>query len=217
MSHPVAPAPRSRPLSRGRGLRLGLLVCLLGVALPAAAAEEAPIAALGRIVGEGLAVLRLRCGQDPSCPEAKLARLRAIVTGAVDFPEFSRRAYAAGWRELTPAARGEFVEAFSDFLLAAHLPRLLERYDGEEVLLLGQRLAGPGRASVRGLLRGSGYEIPFEVQLRRNVGGWRVFDVAAFGIGAAALYRAQLTALHRTRGPGEILALLRRRGAGGPP
>lgn len=217
MSLPAAPAPRSRPPFRRRGVRLGLLACLLGAALPVAAAEEAPLAALGRMLEEGLAVLRVRCGEDPACPEAKLARLRAIVVGAVDFPEFSRRAYAAGWRGLTPAARCEFVEAFSAFLLAAHLPRLLERYDGEEVLLLGQRIAEPGRASVRGLLRGSGYEIPFEVHLRRIAGGWRVFDVEAFGIGAAALYRAQLTALHRTRGPGEILALLRRRGAGGSP
>lgn len=217
MSLPAGAVPRLRPRPRGRGLRLGLLAVLLGLTLPAAAAEEAPIAALDRILEEAFAVLRVRCGEDPSCPAAKLARLRAIAASAVDFPEFSRRAYAAGWRELSPADRSEFVEAFSAFLLAAHLPRLVERYGGEEIFWLGQRRAAPDRAAVRGVLRGPGYEVPFEVRLRRTGGMWRAFDVEALGISAAALYRAQLTALHRTRGPAEILALLRRRAGAVPP
>ncbi len=199
--------------------RAGLLVfaCLLGPGFCAGAASEAPIEALRRHLEQALAVLRLPCAEDPACPSAKLARLREIAADAVDFHEFSRRAFSFGWAELTPDGRAAFAAEFTGFLLAAHLPRALERYTGEEVRLLDERLLAPGKAAVRGLLRGAGFEIPFEVRLKLRGETWAAYDVEAFGISAVVLYRAQLAALRRALGSEQLLDLLRRRREAGAP
>lgn len=214
---PPAAAFRRRPPSVARA-GLVAFCLLLGASLPARSEEaETPIEALRRHLEQALAVLRQPCAEETACPEAKLARLRKIATAAVDFAEFSRRALSAGWADLAPEGRAAFVEEFTAFLLEAHLPRAIERYAGEEVHLLGERRLAPGRASVRGLLRGSGYELPFEVRLRRRGQTWAAYDVEAFGISAIGIYRAQLAALRRARGTEPILDLLRRRRAGDPP
>lgn len=213
---PPAAALRHRTPSLARA-GLVAFCLLLAASSPARAEAETPLEALRRQLEQALAVLRLPCVEEPACPEAKLARLRGIVKDAVDFPEFSRRAFPAGWAELAPDGRAAFVEEFAAFLLEAHLPWAIERYAGEEVHLLGERRLAPGRASVRGLLRGSGYAIPFEVRLRRRGETWAAYDVEAFGISAVGIYRAQLAALGRERGGGQILDLLRRRRAGAPP
>ncbi len=162
-------------------------------------------------------MLRLPCAEEPTCSSVKLARLREIAAGVVDFHEFSRRAFSAGWAELTPAGRSAFVAEFTAFLLAAHLPRAVERYAGEEVRLLDERYLAPGRVAVRGLLRGAGFEIPFEVRLKLRGEAWAAYDVEAFGISAVGLYRAQLAALQRSLGSERVLDLLRRRRAAGAP
>jgi len=195
-----------------RTVALGLLLALL---LPAGAfAAEADIAAAREIVDRTTdAVLAVLSNKDLSTQERR-SQIEAIAIERFDFQTMSRLVLARNWRRFSEQQRAEFVEEFKRHLSVSYGSRI-ERYDQEEVKIVGERLEPRGDVTVKTEIRGGQFEgAAVDYRLRnRAPDGWRVIDVIIEGVSLVSNFRDQFKSVLADGGPDELLKRLREKNA----
>jgi phospholipid transport system substrate-binding protein len=201
-----------------RSARTATAVLVAAVSCLAAAGARAATesgagarAVIAETVEEVLAVLR-----DKSVPtEDRIRSIEEIVYGRFDLCVMSRLVLARNWKRFSEEQKAEYVEEFKRYLTNSYGSRI-ERYDQQEVKIIGEREEPRGDVVVQTKIMGGEFEgAVVEYRLRNRAEGWRVIDVVIEGISMVSNYRDQFKSIVSSGGPELLLEKLRQKNAAG--
>jgi phospholipid transport system substrate-binding protein len=172
-----------------------LVVTLLAVVLTSAIAVPACAGDPAIDLSEHVAAV-FKTLQDPGLQssekdtERRLA-VRRIVDDLFDFNQTARRALGRHWTERSAAEQDRFVRLFTDLIDRAYLRRM-DRYDGEQVVVLGSAVQGDEATVLTKVITRDNSQIPVDYLMARTPDDrWRVWDVKIGGMSLVGSYRAQ--------------------------
>jgi phospholipid transport system substrate-binding protein len=192
-----------------------LVALASGLAAPDAHAmtksEAGARAVISETVDEVLAVLR-----DKSKPtEERIRLLEQIVYGRFDLYVMSRLVLARNWKRFSEEQKKQYVEEFKQYLTNSYGNRI-ERYDEQEVKIVGEREEPRGDVVVQTKILGGEFEgASVDYRLRKKDSDWRVIDVVIEGISMVSNYRDQFKSIVSSGGPELLLEKLREKNAAG--
>jgi phospholipid transport system substrate-binding protein len=191
-----------------------LLAVSLGLAAVAQAAEYSapePRAAVQKTIDEVLTVLRA----DGLNTEQRLGRIEKIAYARFDLRTMSRLILARNWKRFSEKQQEEYVREFKRYLANNYGSRI-ERYEQEEVEILGERQEPRGDVTVRTRIVGGNFEnATVDYRMRKRGGDWKVIDVIIEGISLVSNFRDQFKAVLARGGPEHLLEQLREKNASG--
>ncbi len=191
-----------------------------GAADAAAAAAGDPTALVKSVIDQASAVVR-----ETAVPAAERNRkLRAIAEANFDFSDMARTALGYHWRDLTPAQRAEFIPLFTSFMENVYLSKMQDygvakiRQDinTTNVSFTGQELQGADYAEVHSsaLLKDRPQPVKVDYLLKRDAGGWKIYDLEIDAISVMANYRNQFNRVINDNGYPALVSLLRQKTQG---
>jgi phospholipid transport system substrate-binding protein len=192
-----------------------LVAVLCGLAAPgvraATESEAGARAVIAETVDEVLAVLR-----DKSAPtEDRIRSIEQIVYGRFDLYVMSRLVLARNWKRFSEEQREQYVKEFKLYLTNSYGNRI-ERYDQQEVEIIGEREEPRGDVVVQTKIHGGEFEGALvDYRLRKQDSEWRVIDVIIEGISMVSNYRDQFKSIVSTGGPELLLEKLKEKNAAG--
>jgi phospholipid transport system substrate-binding protein len=146
-----------------------------------------------------------------AAPEQRRAVIRRAADTLFDFPDMSRRALGRHWTDRTPAEREEFVRLFTDLIARTYIGKI-DRYAGEPIAYLGERVDGD-EASVRSqVVTAKGSQIPVEYRLHRANDAWTAYDVLIENVSLVGTYRSQFDRIIKAESFANLLRRLREKG-----
>jgi phospholipid transport system substrate-binding protein len=139
-------------------------------------------------------------------------QLRPPIGAAFDLPAMARICYGPAWESISESQRGEWTEAFGDYVAASYAARM----EGLNVTGFERdaQLATRGDASVvtSRMTLAEGGSAPIDYVLRQTPKGWRIADILANGsISELAQWRRSLRGLTANGDFAANLAALRQR------
>ena len=181
--------------------------------LASAAAEPlagpAPRAIIEETVEEVLGILRDTARTNTQ----RRTELEAMALERFDFRTMSRLVLAKYWKRFSPEQQSEFVEEFRTFLANDYGSRL-ERYEQEDVVVLGERQEPRGDVTVQTkIVGGENDGALVDYRMRNRKGEWRIIDVVIEGISLVANFRDQFREVMSSGGPDRLLEKLREKNA----
>jgi phospholipid transport system substrate-binding protein len=192
-----------------------LVVVVIGLAAPgvraATESEAGARAVIAETIEEVLAVLR-----DESRPtEDRIRSLEQIVYGRFDLYVMSRLVLARNWKRFSEEQKEQYVEEFKQYLTNSYGNRI-ERYDQQEVKIVGEREEPRGDVVVQTKILGGEFEGALvDYRLRKQGSDWRVIDVVIEGISMVSNYRDQFKSIVSSGGPELLLEKLKQKNAAG--
>ena len=192
-----------------------LVAVACGLAAPgvraATESEAGARAVVAETVDEVLAVLR-----DKSVPtEDRIRSIEQIVYGRFDLEVMSRLVLARNWKRFSEEQKAEYVEEFKHYLTNTYGNRI-ERYDQQEVEIIGEREEPRGDVVVKTKIIGGEFEGALvDYRLRKQGSKWLVIDVVIEGISMVSNYRDQFKSIISRGGPELLLDKLKEKNAAG--
>ena len=202
-------------LRLARTVTVVLVALVSGLAAPGAHAmtesEAGARAVVSETIDEVLAVLR-----DKSKPtEERIRLLEQIVYGRFDLYVMSRLVLARNWKRFSEEQKEQYVEEFKQYLTNSYGNRI-ERYDQQEVEIVGEREEPRGDVVVQTKILGGEFEGALvDYRLRKQDSDWRVIDVVIEGISMVSNYRDQFKSIVSSGGPELLLEKLKQKNAAG--
>src|SRR4029453_2185040 len=129
-------------------------------------------------------------------PVQRQRELQRIAHELFAFEAMARRALGPQWTTLSAANQQEFLRLFTDMIERVY-GIAVERYARDEVVFLGEKVAGPN-AEVRSRLIARGTSISIDYRMLEQQSRWAVHDALIDGISLMANYRSQFEAIIRT-------------------
>jgi len=207
---------RARGMLRLARPAMAILVAVVSVlAAPgvraATESEAAARAVIAETIDEVLAVLR-----DKSKPtEDRIRSLEQIVYGRFDLYVMSRLVLARNWKRFSETQKEQYVVEFKQYLTNTYGNRI-ERYDQQEVEIIGEREEPRGDVVVKTKILGGEFEGALvDYRLRKHDSEWRVIDVVIEGISMVSNYRDQFKSIVSSGGPELLLEKLKEKNAAG--
>ena len=200
---------RPYPTRRALLAALPAMALLRGPALAAASPAEIEGATefMGWLAGRAIAVLRATAG---SLEQRELAFRRLLAQG-FDVGFIGRFALGRHWRGCSAAQRRDYIELFSDYILATY-SRRLGGYAGERFEVAGAKAKGKRDIVVSTRIRRpGGAAIRADWRIRVIDGQYRIIDVAVEGVSMAVTQRAEFAAVVESHGVDGLLQALRAR------
>jgi phospholipid transport system substrate-binding protein len=174
-----------------RQISIGLLAStLLLLALTASTHAAGPAQEIQAGIEKVIAILK-----DPALkPESKRAerldQLRNVVYSKFDFAEMAKRSLGAQWQRRSADEQREFVKLFTELMENGYASNL-EGYDGEKVIVAGEKQDGEFAEVDTKVISKKGEEIVINYKLRQTGGNWKVYDVVIENISLVSNYRSQ--------------------------
>ena len=184
-------------------------VILIAAAVPSFSFALEPLEAVRQNVEKGIRVLEDPQYEDASRKQEQLQILWEIMQQIYDFEEFSRKVLGSSWYKFSQPQRTEFVNVFSKFLSKFYLGKLQDRYSGQKVNYIGQKMISDSRALVEVEVTWSKMKVPVTLRVTNRSGKWKVYDLSAVGINAVSNYRAQFKSMLEKESPRQIIARLK--------
>jgi len=184
------------------------LSLIISVAPSLLFAQE-PLEAVRQNIESGVSVLEDPQYQDDSRKQEQHEILWEIMQQTYDFKEFSRRVLGSHWYKFSRPQRQEFVKVFSEFLGKYYLGQLQDRYSGQKVSYLRQRIIDDSKALVEIEVTWKKVTVPVELRLTSRSGKWKVYDLSVLGINAVNNYRAQFKSILKRESPPQIIARIK--------
>ena len=132
-----------------------------------------------------------------------------------DMRTMSRLILARNWKRFSDEQREEYVREFKRYLANNYGSRI-DRYDQEEVEILGERQEPRGDVTVRTRIVGGDFEnATVDYRMRKRGGSWKIIDVIIEGISLVSNFRDQFKAVLARGGPEHLLEQLREKNASG--
>lgn len=183
---------------------------LLGLTATVAAALT-PTETVRSRVDEALQSLSQTANPGAGAAEQRRADIRRAADTLFDFPDMSRRALGRHWTDRTPAEREEFTRLFTDLIARTYIGKI-DRYAGESIAYLGERVDGD-QASVRSqVVTAKGSQIPVEYRLHRANDAWSAYDVLIENVSLVGTYRSQFDRVIKAESFANLLRRLREKG-----
>jgi phospholipid transport system substrate-binding protein len=130
--------------------------------------------------------------------------IRSAAEPVFDWREMASRSLARHWQSRSEEERAEFVQVFTDLVNRAYITQL-ERYSGESIRYISERIDGDlGAVSTRFVTR-QGREIPVDYRAISRDGRWRVYDVSVQGVSLVSNYRSQFDRVIRDSSYSELV------------
>jgi len=170
---------------------------------------QEPLEAVRQNIESGVSVLEDPQYQDDSRKQEQHEILWEIMQQTYDFKEFSRRVLGSHWYKFSQPQREEFVKVFSEFLGKYYLGQLQDRYSGQKVSYLRQRIIDDSKALVEIEVTWKKVTVPVELRLTSRSGKWKVYDLSVLGINAVNNYRAQFKSILKRESPPQIIARIK--------
>ncbi len=192
-----------------------LAAVVSGLAAPdvraATESEAGARAVIAVTINEVLAVLR-----DRSVPtEDRIRSIEKIVYGRFDLDVMSRLVLARNWKRFSEEQKAQYVEEFKRYLTNTYGNRI-ERYDQQEVEIIGEREEPRGDVVVKTKILGGEFEGALvDYRLRKQGSDWLVIDVVIEGISMVSNYRDQFKSIISRGGPELLLDKLKEKNAAG--
>jgi phospholipid transport system substrate-binding protein len=185
-------------------------VMVVAVALThvARAADAGPMATVKDTVNQVLAIV-----SNPSYKSARTRerdKLRAVVAPRFDFTDMARSSMGYSWRNLSPAQRQEFVDAFTRLLEASYMGKI-ENYNGQKIEYLRQTQNGDYSEVYTNIVPSGGEPISINYRLKNEGGTWKVYDVLIDNISLVGNYRAQFARIINEKGYNQLIALIKKK------
>ena len=175
--------------SRAFVVTLLAVAASLAIAVPAYAGD--PATNLSEHVAAVFKTLQDPELQSPDKDTERRLAVRRIVDDLFDFNETARRALGRHWTERSAAEQDRFVHLFTDLIDRAYLRRV-DRYDGEQVVVLGSAVQGDEATVLTKVVTRDNSQIPVDYLMARTPDDrWRVWDVKIGGMSLVGSYRAQ--------------------------
>jgi phospholipid transport system substrate-binding protein len=190
---------------RYRAFFLGLII----FAVPSLLFALEPLEAVRQNVEKGIRVLEDPRYEDDSRKPEQMQILWEILQQIYDFEEFSRKVLGFGWNKFSEPQRVEFVKVFSEFLGKFYLGKLQNRYSGQKVNFLRQKMISDSRAQVDVEVTWLKMRVPVTLRVTNRSGKWKVYDLTALGINAVSNYRAQFKSIISKETPQQLIARLK--------
>jgi phospholipid transport system substrate-binding protein len=200
---------------RRRGNPIGVLLALALVAAAAQATEPPkgprPSQIIERTAEQILVIL-----DDPERTlEQRRAEIGEIAFARFDFRTMTRLVLGRNWKKLTPEQQGEFVRHFAGFLASDYGSRI-ERYEQQQVSVLGERVEPRGDVTVKTKVTGGEFDGAFiDYRMRYRDEDWHIIDVVIEGISLVANFRDQFREVLSREGPERLLEKLREKSEAG--
>lgn len=192
---------------RYRAFFLGLII----FAVPCFSFAQGPLETVQQNVEKGILVLEDPQYEDDSRKPEQMQKLSEIMQQIYDFEEFSRKVLGSGWYKFSQQQRTEFVNVFSEFLSKFYLGKLQDRYSGQKVNFLRQKMISDSRALVEIEVTWSKMKVPVTLRVTNRSGNWKVYDVSVLGINAVSNYRAQFKSIISKETPQQLIARLKQK------
>jgi phospholipid transport system substrate-binding protein len=165
-------------------------VCSLSLAA-AKAAVYSPKEAIQSTVEAVLDVLRDKELASPDRKQERRDKINMLIKGRFDFKEMSRRTLAKHWKKRTPEETEEFVDIFSDLLVASYIGKV-EAYTDETVTYGKEVIKGKGKYGVVSTtIVTKDVDIPLDYKVILKKDKWWVYDVVVEGVSFISTYRSQ--------------------------
>jgi len=190
---------------RYRSFFLGLII----FAAPSFAFAQGPLETVQQNVEKGILVLQDPQYEDESRKPEQMQRLWEIMQQIYDFDEFSRKVLGASWFKFSQSQRAEFIHVFSEFLGKFYLEKLQNRYSGQKVNFLGQKMISVSRAQVDIEVTWLKMRVPVTLRVTNRSGIWKVYDLSVLGVNAVSNYRAQFKSIISKETPQQLIARLK--------
>jgi phospholipid transport system substrate-binding protein len=178
------------------------------------AATESEVGAravIAETIEEVLAVLR-----NKSVPtEDRIRSLEQIVNVRFDLYVMSRLVLARNWKRFSEEQKEQYVAEFKRYLTNSYGNRI-ERYDQQEVKIIGEREEPRGDVVVQTKILGGEFEGALvDYRLRKQDDAWLVIDIVIEGISLVSNYRDQFKSIVSSGGPELLLERLKEKNAAG--
>lgn len=193
------------------GAAAGAVAAFVCCAVAAAATpvDAGPREAMQQVIDEVLAVLN----DESLDSQRRRAAIEDIAYVHFDMPTVSRLVLARSWKRFSPEQREQYVEEFKTYLSNNYSSRI-DRYDQEQVEILGTRDEPRGDVTVKTRIVGGEFENALvDYRMRQKEGQWRIIDVIIEGISMVSNFRDQFKEVLSRGGPEHLLAKLREKNA----
>jgi phospholipid transport system substrate-binding protein len=195
-----------------RAAALAAACVLTLVAAPAASDAEptaGPKAVVEEMVEKVLAILR-----NPDLSTAERRRgIEEIAYARFDLETMSRLVLRRSFRSFSEPQKKEYVREFRQYLANNYGSRI-DRYDQEEVEIVGERTEPRGDVTVLTRIVGGNFDaFTVDYRLRQKNGNWLVIDVHVEGVGLVKTYGEQFKEVLSRGGPERLLKQLREKNA----
>ena len=192
-------------------LRLGIACALAFAALycAAPAAAAGPRETMRETIDQVLAVLNDSSLDD----DQRRASIEKIAYARFDMYTMSRLVLARAWKRFSTQQREEYIAEFKQYLANNYGGRI-NRYDQEEVEILGLREEPRGDVTVKTRIVGGEFEnTEVDYRMRQKDDQWLVIDVVIEGISMVSNFRDQFKEVLSRGGPDHLLEKLREKNA----
>ena len=193
-----------------RVLMIMTAALLLGLTASVAAALT-PTETVKSRVDEALQSLAPTSNPTAEASERRRAVIRRAADTLFDFPDMSRRALGRHWTDRTPAEREEFVRLFTDLIARSYIGKI-DRYAGESIAYVGERVDGEEAAVRSQVVTAKGSQIPVEYRLHRVNDEWSAYDVLIENVSLVGTYRSQFDRIIKAESFASLLRRLREKG-----
>ncbi len=180
--------------------RLMLFLMAAVFVTAAAAAVTAPTMQLRTSLDAVITTLK----DSAMAPAARRQRIADLIQQRFDFPAMSQRALSTNWKKASAAQRRQFIDKFSQLILATYMGRI-EAYTDESIEFVAERVKG-NKAEVSTIIVSGNTEIPIRYKMRRKGDDWLVYDVVIEEVSLIRNYRSSYRDIVKKEGIGGLLA-----------
>ncbi len=172
------------------------LFAILIIALPAGAMADTPKETVAVTVDAVLTALR---SSDVS-EEAKMRRVKSIISEHFDFRAMSSRVLATNWKKATKKQRSRFTRLFKELLSNTYWLKI-SGYKNETVEYVDESLRDDKLATVKTVIKTDTADIPVDYKLYRKPNGkWYAYDVVIEQVSLVRNYRGSFQQVVRDSG-----------------
>lgn len=183
---------RIRPSRPCRALIAAIVITLLPTVATAATPRETVSVTVD-------AVLHALRSSDVS-EEAKMRRVKSIVSEHFDFRAMSSRVLATNWKKATKKQRNRFSRLFKELLSNTYWFKI-SGYKNETVEYVGESMRDENLATVKTLIKTDTVDIPVDYKLyRKDDGKWYAYDVVIEQVSLVRNYRGSFQQVVRDAG-----------------
>lgn len=191
------------PGTSQHGIRTWIFLLALTL-LPASAIANTPMETVTTTVD---AVLHaLQAGEVSE--EAKMRRVKNIISAHFDFRAMSSRVLATNWKKATKKQRHRFSSLFKELLSNTYWFKI-SGYKNETVEYVGESKRTDNLATVKTVINTDSVDIPVDYKMyRKDDGKWYAYDVVIEQVSLVRNYRGSFQQLVRDSGIDGLIAQL---------
>ncbi len=192
-----------------RRLGIACAAALAAVCFSVPAVAAGPRETMRETIDQVLAVLNDSSLDD----DQRRASIEKIAYARFDMYTMSRLVLARAWKRFSEQQREEYIAEFKQYLANNYGGRI-NRYDQEEVEILGLREEPRGDVTVKTRIVGGEFEdTEVDYRMRQKDDQWLVIDVVIEGISMVSNFRDQFKEVLSRGGPDHLLEKLREKNA----